>query len=854
MKVMKNLMLASLLVGLGACSDQEQVVPDASKYITVDAGFGTDSRVTTNGLASVFEENDAIGVYVWTGETTLPSTQDGFQVYNVENEFDGTNWSSTPQMLWKDDTTPHYFLAVYPATDILTTTTYMLDPTDQEKSDLLVATNFGDDDEGIVAQSNPVPLAFGHVMAKLRVNIQFNDEFAGTTPTVEHVTAEAQTEAVINWQTATATATGETTGVELTSLATAAQGYACSYESVMVPRSGFQSLAMVIGGETYTFVHGSEIELKRGVITTLNLTVGNSSVEVSDISILDWTLDGAIDGYLQNINAQIQALQAELETLEAYAATTDAELQEAIEAQQTALDKLKAAVEALTKTDGTIATIQGAIVDLQSQITVISTAISEINALKNRIQSIRFLPEYNDGKVMIEPEMTSVDLTFVVSPKEAAAIAKDKVSAFIYHTQSRAVDAKELTVTNVDGKTETGMLTVTVNLIDNPSDNPSENLSGIPADYWATNKTANIYIQINDGNSDITSEMIPAFYFVAPYVTFMSEIVQTLSTKAYIDYDKQPVEVFGLEYSVGGAPWQALGESVPEFGGTKGDLRLRGKCANGTGNEDNYAMISLSGSDVTCSGDIRTLVDYVNYETTSTANASFYGLFEGCTALTDASELKLISNNNEMAESCYAGMFKNCSSLTGAPTLPATTLAQYCYESMFSGCSNLAAAPALPATTLAESCYQSMFYSCSSLTNAPALPATTLAVSCYNGMFSRCSNLVTVPERLPASTLVSSCYTEMFKECKKLTTAPVLPAEKLEDMCYYCMFYKCEKLNSVTMLATDISATNCLWYWVMNVSNSGTFTKAASMANIPTDSDHGIPAGWTVNDYGATGN
>ena len=77
MKAMKNLMLASLLIGLGACSNYEQDVLDASKYITVDAGFGTDSRVATNGLASVFQENDAIGVYVWTGATTLPGAAAG---------------------------------------------------------------------------------------------------------------------------------------------------------------------------------------------------------------------------------------------------------------------------------------------------------------------------------------------------------------------------------------------------------------------------------------------------------------------------------------------------------------------------------------------------------------------------------------------------------------------------------------------------------------------------------------------------------------------------------------------------------------------------------------------------------
>ena len=48
------------------------------------------------------------------------------------------------------------------------------------------------------------------------------------------------------------------------------------------------------------------------------------------------------------------------------------------------------------------------------------------------------------------------------------------------------------------------------------------------------------------------------------------------------------------------------------------------------------------------------------------------------------------------------------------------------------------------------------------------------------------------------------------------------------------------------MLATDISATNCLKNWVKGVATTdGTFTKASSMTTLPTG-DSGIPTGWTV--------
>ena len=50
------------------------------------------------------------------------------------------------------------------------------------------------------------------------------------------------------------------------------------------------------------------------------------------------------------------------------------------------------------------------------------------------------------------------------------------------------------------------------------------------------------------------------------------------------------------------------------------------------------------------------------------------------------------------------------------------------------------------------------------------------------------------------------------------------------------------------MLATDISASDCLKDWLKDVASSGTFTKAASMTSLPSGSS-GIPAGWTIVDY-----
>ena len=181
----------------------------------------------------------------------------------------------------------------------------------------------------------------------------------------------------------------------------------------------------------------------------------------------------------------------------------------------------------------------------------------------------------------------------------------------------------------------------------------------------------------------------------------------------------------------------------------------------------------------------------------------FYSMFSGCTSLTTAPALPVTT----LSKFCYYYMFYGCTSLTAAPALPATTLANYCYSYMFSGCTSLTTAPALPATTLADYCYQGMFHGCTSLATAPALPATTLSIYCYQSMFYGTS-LTTAPA-LPATTLVSYCYQNMFSGCTSLTTAPALPATTLADNCYKSMFWGCTSLTTAPALPATTLAGSC---------------------------------------------
>ena len=229
---------------------------------------------------------------------------------------------------------------------------------------------------------------------------------------------------------------------------------------------------------------------------------------------------------------------------------------------------------------------------------------------------------------------------------------------------------------------------------------------------------------------------------------------------------------------------------------------------------------------------------------TTLANGCYYSMFIGCASLLNAPALPVTT----LADSCYNSMFIGCTSLTTAPELPATTLADGCYNSMFWGCTSLVNVPALPATTLTSDCYSGMFNGCTSLTAAPALPATTLAEDCYYYMFCDCTSLTTAPE-LPATTLAKKCYRNMFCHCTSLTAAPELPATTLVSQCYEYMFFNCTSLNYIKMLATDISAGDCLFHWVEYVASTGTFVKHPDNTTITVDVN-GIPEGWTVYNEG----
>ena len=290
-------------------------------------------------------------------------------------------------------------------------------------------------------------------------------------------------------------------------------------------------------------------------------------------------------------------------------------------------------------------------------------------------------------------------------------------------------------------------------------------------------------------------------------VTYNADLTQVI---------KLTKEVPRLQYSLGGKKWKYLGTQPIEFGGIYGKLMLRGDFDGGT---DGATIEFRTAAEVMCTGDIRTLVDYKNYDNAFTGAAKFNDLFNDCEQLIIAPDLKI----EILASGCYARMFAK-TSIKKTPELTAVNLADSCYFSMFEDCKLLEEIPELPALNMADECYMRMFYGCTSL---------------------KIEEGKKIPE-LPASNMAKQCCSSMFEGCKSLKESPKLSATNLAVGCYDKMFAGCISLNHVIMLATEKDPITCMNNWLIGTASKGIFHKNKDAT---WDNEGIVPSDWEIKDY-----
>lgn len=284
-RIITSLMaLAALLAASCAKeSGQKETAPLPQVPISVEASVSGLTKAVTNGLQTSFVANDQLTLYAWTGSNAAVSEKK--VVSGVVNTFDGTKWTPASTMLWKNVFDAHYFLGISPARTVNSFTADAV----SSSEDLLVATVLGD---GIKAPQTvtapPVALEFSHVMAWLKVNVKYRNQWGGVPEAV--VTTAAATAGTIDYLTKTITP-GTVATQTLSAATTAAEGYDATYTALCIPQ-GISTINFTIAGQTLVYTHSEDIVLEAGKVTTLTLLVGKDKIALENNTVSEWEAGG----------------------------------------------------------------------------------------------------------------------------------------------------------------------------------------------------------------------------------------------------------------------------------------------------------------------------------------------------------------------------------------------------------------------------------------------------------------------------------------------------------------------------------------------------------------------------------
>lgn len=289
MKTFKDwipILLVSIL--LAGCNNNEEEQPAPSQYITVNTSIL--SHVTDDGTA--FTAGDNLTLYGWTGDKDKPTTEN-MVVNEVRNTFDGANWTPEKVMLWKDTTTPHYFVAVSPACPVSNFTSQEVTLTGvPAEDDIMTATNL----KGVTAGDGPVILKFTHLMSRVILVLTYKNEFGydsdgkPVVPQLEKAVINVKSTAMLNVMGNSVTLKSGT-GAAPIPLAQVTPNI--KYQLITVPQtipaaSPFITLKVKGNEKEYIYRPTKGISLKTGESTVITLTVGRDAIYLGSLSVEGW--------------------------------------------------------------------------------------------------------------------------------------------------------------------------------------------------------------------------------------------------------------------------------------------------------------------------------------------------------------------------------------------------------------------------------------------------------------------------------------------------------------------------------------------------------------------------------------
>ena len=149
-------------------------------------------------------------------------------------------------------------------------------------------------------------------------------------------------------------------------------------------------------------------------------------------------------------------------------------------------------------------TLESDVAQLKADVLQLQTDVEGLQDITEKllaqIQSITYIPTYDDGKATIDYHSKRGTLDFQISPKSAIKdLEKVWQSALTFkaiHTQTRAVDFINLSITSFEADANNGIITIEVD-----GTNLGEN-------FFVEKSTASATIEVSDGNNCINSSYI----------------------------------------------------------------------------------------------------------------------------------------------------------------------------------------------------------------------------------------------------------------------------------------------------------------------------------------------------------
>lgn len=144
----------------------------------------------TKATDSAFESGDAFGVYAveYNGAAPAPLQLSGNWANNAKSAFDGTKWTVTPPIWWKDEAKFDIF-AYYPYNESpKSVDDYVFEVlTDQRQEGYTLSDLMWASAKGVVQSGGAIPLNFKHKLSRLDINLIKGEDYEGDLPATAEV-------------------------------------------------------------------------------------------------------------------------------------------------------------------------------------------------------------------------------------------------------------------------------------------------------------------------------------------------------------------------------------------------------------------------------------------------------------------------------------------------------------------------------------------------------------------------------------------------------------------------------------------------------------------------------------------